>query len=87
MTSSNKNVLILVFLIISHSLAASVTVPAIYNFSLTRIAETLQNTKFIEYTHIPKCGTVSRKICDEGQLPCLPLPQLRKCGYYGEHCD
>ena len=87
MTSTSKAVRILVFFIISHSLAASVSVPAIYNFSLTRIAETLQNTKFIEYTHIPKCGTVSRKICDEGQLPCLPLPQLRKCGYYGEHCD
>ena len=58
-----------------------------YTFDSVSVSKILGSSSFIEYMHIPKCGTVSRKICDRGQLPCIPLPRLRKCGFYGEHCD
>ena len=87
LASSRISIHVLLFHVISHSLVVGLNAPAIYKFSLPSILETLQSSKFIEYSHIPKCGTASRKICDQGQLPCLPLLQLRKCGHHGEDCD
>lgn len=48
--------------------------------------------RYVEYMHVPKCGTLKRSVCDSAPprgLPCLPKTELlnRKCGLTGEHCD
>ena len=75
--------LLLKILLSAHFISAF----AEYNFDINTVIKKLHSSNFIEYVHIPKCGTVSRKICNQKQIPCLSLPRLRKCGHYGEHCD
>ena len=41
-----------------------------HKFDTNTVMKKLRYSDFIEYVHIPKCGTVSRKICDQRQLPC-----------------